>query len=492
MRKAYYFVLILLLLLFALGCLDNSGMTKGEPMPSYINSQEISEEGFIHMNTETAVVDVINHPAFVGFGQFLFPTEHGSPNKEMRLNEIASLMPYHNNINSATTVNVINYMLDEVKGRETIFYDYYTEGQKQDDPDKENTGLFFFPGKPNAPFAIICPGGGFSYVGSIHEGFPHALELSKKGYNALVIQYRVGGADVACEDLAAAISYIFKNAEALRVDTKDYSVWGSSGAKLAKENQVDVILGVGGGSVMDCCKAVSMAAVCQEDVWKNFWARSGVVDFEPLPLGVIVTVSGTGSEMNGGAVITNEEVKVKTGRDYPKCNPKFAIMNPEYTFTVPPKQTASGGFDILSHIMETYFSDPNEDNVSDDISEALMRSVIRNLPIALENPSDYTARSNLMWASNMAENRIIKLGKKADFQAHQIEHQLGAYTDCNHGCGLAVISPAYYRHIYSFGLKKFARFAKDVWGISYDGKTEEQLAAEGVEALAQFIREIGL
>lgn len=264
------------------------------------------------------------------------------------------------------------------------------------------------------------------------------------------------------------------------------------GAKLAKENQIDVILGVGGGSVMDCCKAVSMAAVCQEDVWRNFWARSGVVDFEPLPLGVIVTVSGTGSEMNGGAVITNEEVKVKTGRDYPKCNPKFAMMNPEYTFTVPPKQTASGGFDILSHIMETYFSDPNEDNVSDDISEALMRSVIRNLPIALENPSDYTARSNLMWASTMAENRIIKLGKKADFQAHQIEHQLGAYTDCNHGWGLAVISPAYYRHIYSFGLKKFARFAKNVWGISYDGKTEEQLATEGVEALAQFIREIGL
>jgi len=262
------------------------------------------------------------------------------------------------------------------------------------------------------------------------------------------------------------------------------------GAKLAIENQVDVILGVGGGSVMDCCKAVSMAAVCQEDIWENFWARSGVVDFEPLPLGVIVTVSGTGSEMNGGAVITN--VKVKTGRDYPKCNPKFAMMNPEYTFTVPPKQTASGGFDILSHIMETYFSEPNEDNVSDDISEALMRSVIRNLPIALENPSDYTARSNLMWASTMAENRIIKLGKKADFQAHQIEHQLGAYTDCNHGGGLAVISPAYYRHIYAFGLKKFVRFAKDVWGISYDGKTEEQLAAEGVEALAQFIREIGL
>jgi len=264
------------------------------------------------------------------------------------------------------------------------------------------------------------------------------------------------------------------------------------GAKLAKENQVDVILGVGGGSVMDCCKAVAMAAVCQEDVWENFWARPGIVDFDPLPLGVIVTVSGTGSEMNGGAVITNEEVKVKTGRDYPKCNPKFAMMNPKYTFTVSPKQTASGGLDILSHIMEIYFSEPNEDNVSDDISEALMKSVIRNLPIALKNLSDYTARSNLMWASTMAENRIIKLGKKTDFQAHQIEHQLGAYTDCNHGYGLAVLHPVYYRHIYKHGLSKFTGFATHVWGISSDGKTEEQLAAEGVEALAEFIREIGL
>jgi acetyl esterase/lipase len=234
MKKAYFVVLILLLLLFASGCMDNSDMTKGEPMPSDISSQKNSKGGFMNVNTDTVVVDVINHPAFEGFGRFLFPTEYRMPDKGMKLNEIGLLLPYHNNINSATTVNIINYMMDEVKDGETIFYDYYTERQKQDDPDKENTGLFFFRGDPNAPFAIICPGGGFSYVGSIHEGFPHALELSKKGYNAFVIQYRVGGADVACEDLAAAISYIFENAEALRVSTKDYSVWGSSaGARMA-------------------------------------------------------------------------------------------------------------------------------------------------------------------------------------------------------------------------------------------------------------------
>lgn len=204
------------------------------------------------------------------------------------------------------------------------------------------------------------------------------------------------------------------------------------GAKLARENHVDLILAVGGGSVMDCCKAVSMAAVYDGDIWTDFWARTGVIDFEPLPLGVIVTVAGTGSEMNGGAVITNEELKIKTGRDYPKCNARFALMDPTYTYSVPKKQMVSGGFDILSHIMETYFSEPDGDNVSDDISEALMRGVIRDLRAAIQNPEDYTARSNLMWESTMAENRIIKLGKRMDFECHQMEHQLGAYTNCNH------------------------------------------------------------
>lgn len=264
------------------------------------------------------------------------------------------------------------------------------------------------------------------------------------------------------------------------------------GASLAKENKVDLILGVGGGSVMDCCKAISLAAISKEDIWDNFWARQGVIDFEPLPLGVIVTVAGTGSEMNGGAVITNEKIKIKTGRDYPKCNPQFALLDPEYTYSVPKNQMVSGGFDILSHIMEIYFSEPNGDNVSDDISEALMKSVIRNLRIAIKNPKDYVSRSNLMWASTMAENRIIKLGKKMDFEAHQIEHQLGAFTNCNHGQGLAVISPVYYRHIYTYGIPKFVRFSQNVWEMETKGKTYEELARAGVDALADFIKEIEL
>ena len=264
------------------------------------------------------------------------------------------------------------------------------------------------------------------------------------------------------------------------------------GARLCRENQVDMILAVGGGSVMDCCKAVSLAARYEGDIWQDFWAQPGVITCEPLPLGVIVTVAGTGSECNGGAVITHEEKKVKTGRDYPKLNPQFALMDPTYTYSVPVKQMVSGGFDILSHIMETYFSEPNEDNVSDDIMEALMKSVIRNLRAAIQNPRDYTARSNLLWDSTLGENRLIKMGKRCDFQCHNMEHQLGAYTNCNHGQGLAVLHPVYYRHIYKEGLPKFVRFAENVWSIPRKGKTDEELALAGIDALADFIQEVGL
>lgn len=319
--------------------------------------------------------------------------------------------------------------------------------------------------------------------------------LAKKHGQKVLLAY--GGGSIKKNGIYEEVTEILKQAgkeiiEFSGIMANPTYVKVLEGAKLAKDNQADWILGIGGGSVMDCCKAVSMAAVSEKDIWEEYWAKPGVVDFTPLSLGVIVTVAGTGSECNGGAVITNETLKVKTGRDYPQCNPEFALMDPAYTFTVPKEQMVSGSFDILSHIMETYFSEPNEDNVSDDISEALMRSVIKNLRAAIQNPEDYTARSNLMWASTMAENRIIKLGKKCDFECHQMEHQLGAYTDCNHGCGLAVLHPVYYRHIYREGLPKFVRFAKNVWGIDGSGKTDEETAREGVETLAAFIREIGL
>ena len=264
------------------------------------------------------------------------------------------------------------------------------------------------------------------------------------------------------------------------------------GAGLARERGVTGIMAVGGGSVMDCAKAVSMAAVYEGDVWADFWLNRGTVDFDPLPLGVVVTMSGTGSECNGGAVVTHEEQKIKHDRDYPRCNPRFALMDPTYTYSVPRFQMLCGGFDALSHIMEIYFSGPDEENVSDDISEALMRGVIRDLRAAARDPEDYNARSNLMWEAAMAENRIIKLNKRTDFMAHMMEHQLSAYTDCCHGAGLAVLHPVYYRAICEKGAVKFARFAVRVWGIPAEGRTEAELALAGVEALAGFIRELGL
>jgi acetyl esterase/lipase len=187
-----------------------------------------------HVAGDTAVLDVINNPLFEGFGEFIFPIERGLPDRDMKLSNIGSLLPYHNNIDTDTTVRVINYMLDEVSKGQTIFYDIYSDGEKRAAPSKEDTGLFFFRGEPDAPFAIFCAGGGFSYVGSIHESFPAALELSRRGYNAFAIQYRTGGADVACEDLAAAISFVFANAESLEVNTDGYSLWGgSAGARMA-------------------------------------------------------------------------------------------------------------------------------------------------------------------------------------------------------------------------------------------------------------------
>lgn len=260
------------------------------------------------------------------------------------------------------------------------------------------------------------------------------------------------------------------------------------GARLARENQVDLILAVGGGSVSDCCKIISAQAKLQEDIWELQTVKH-TYPSQFIPLGVIVTVFGTGSEMNNGAVITHEEKKIKGALWGAQA--EFAFLDPAYSMTVPFRQVISGAFDTLSHAMETYFGKPAENNLSDDLSEAVMRSVIRNIRVLLNDHNNYEARSELAWASAMAENGILKIGKQTDFQAHQIEHQLGAYTNCNHGAGLAVIHPVLYRHIYKSGVGRFARFAENVWGITPKG-SEEETALAGIEVLAAFIREIGL
>ena len=253
------------------------------------------------------------------------------------------------------------------------------------------------------------------------------------------------------------------------------------GAALAREHHVDFILAVGGGSVIDCCKVVSAQAMLDEDIWEMEYGK-GKFPTEGIPMGAVVTASGTGAEMNAGAVITYEEKKWK-GPVFGTAA-SFAVLNPVYTMSVPPMQVLSGAFDTLSHAMETYFGTSDENNVSDDVSLAIMRNTVVNMRRLLKNMDDCQARSNLMWDSAMAENGILKCGRLTDFQAHQMEHQLSAYTDCNHGQGLAVIHPAYYRHIVEDAPKKFTRFAKVVFNVD--------TAEAGVDALENFIKECGL
>lgn len=264
------------------------------------------------------------------------------------------------------------------------------------------------------------------------------------------------------------------------------------GAALVRENSVDLILAVGGGSVIDCAKAISVSSYCEGDAWTRYWINFEPVDNKIVPVASILTLAGTGSEMNGGSVITNEDAKLKMGRVFPSnINPKFSILNPEYTFTLSPYQTSSGIFDMMSHLMESYFS--GEDDVTTDyLIEGLLRSIINSAKIAVKNPQDYEARSNLMWSSTLAMNPIMGLSKTQDWEVHMIEHQLGAYTDCAHGMGLAAVSLPYYRYIYRFGLDKFVRFATQVWGVEQAGKTKEAVALEGINALETFIKECGI
>jgi alcohol dehydrogenase YqhD (iron-dependent ADH family) len=265
------------------------------------------------------------------------------------------------------------------------------------------------------------------------------------------------------------------------------------GAKLASQMNAGLIIGIGGGSVMDCCKAISVQAGYDGDAWEDFWMQGKPMTHDIVPCGVVVTMPATGSEVNGCAVLTNEESHIKTDRDYPEMNPLFALMDPSYTLTMPVRQLRAGTFDILSHIMETYFSYPVEDNPADDVAEGLMRGLIRDFRVAVADPDDYQARSNIMWTASLAENRIIKTGKSKDFQAHNMEHQLSAFTDCNHGEGLAVLHPVYYRHIYKDGLGKFVRFAERVWGLGRDNyDSDEDLALAGIEELASLIKDTGL
>ena len=263
------------------------------------------------------------------------------------------------------------------------------------------------------------------------------------------------------------------------------------GAKLARENHVDLILAVGGGSVSDCCKVISAQAKLDEDIWEMQYTKH-TLPTKFIPLGTIVTVFGTGSEMNGGAVITNHKQKLKIGHVFGEnVFPKFSILNPEYTFTLPKYQMVAGFYDIMNHITEQYFSD-TDDCTSDYVMEGLMKSLIYSSRIAVENPRDYEARSNIMWIATWALNTMVAKGKTTDWMVHMIGQSVGAYTDATHGMTLSAVSLAYYRYIMPYGVPKFKRFAINVWNVDPDGKSDEEIANEGLCAMESWMKEIGL
>ena len=265
------------------------------------------------------------------------------------------------------------------------------------------------------------------------------------------------------------------------------------GIEIARQHQADFLLAVGGGSVCDYAKAVSVSVNCEEDPWQKYFLRFEEPSCETLPVGCVLTMVGTGSEMNAGAVITNQETKQKIGHVFAdeKIIPRFAILNPRYTMTLPHRQMVAGIYDIFNHICEQYFSG-TDDTTSDYISEGLMRSVLHASRIANKNPQDYEARSNLMWTATWALNTLIAKGKSTDWMVHMLGQSVGAYTNATHGMTLAAVSLPYYRHILPYGLPKFKRFAIEVWKVNPEGKTDEAIAEEGLKAMEAWMKELGL
>lgn len=265
------------------------------------------------------------------------------------------------------------------------------------------------------------------------------------------------------------------------------------GIEIARKHQADLLLAVGGGSVCDYVKAVSVSVNCEEDPWEKYFVRFEEPSCETLPVGCVLTMAGTGSEMNAGCVITNQETKQKIGHVFAdeKIIPRFAILNPRYTMTLPHRQMVAGIYDIFNHICEQYFSG-EDDNTSDYISEGLMRSVLHASRIANKNPQDYEARSNLMWTATWALNTLIAKGKSTDWMVHMLGQAVGAYTNATHGMTLAAVSLPYYRHILPYGLPKFKRFAIEVWKVNPEGKTDEEIAEEGLKAMEDWMKELGL
>lgn len=342
--------------------------------------------------------------------------------------------------------------------------------------------------------------GNFSYCNPTRlyfgEDAMHHLkqELAKYGKNVLLCY---GGGSIKRNGIYEQVIEVLK--ESGKTVTEDSGVMPNptveklyEGVQLAKASHADLILAVGGGSVCDYAKAVSVSVNCEEDPWDKYYIRFEEPSCEIIPVGCVLTMVGTGSEMNGGAVITNHAQKLKIGHVFgSEVYPKFAILNPRFTFTLPKYQMVAGIYDIFNHICEQYFSG-TDDTTSDYIAEGLMRSLLHASRIAVKDPLDYEARSNIMWTATWALNTLIAQGKSTDWMVHMLGQAVGAYTDATHGMTLSAVSLPYYRYILPYGADKFRRFAVNVWNIDPRGKCDEEIAKEGLDAMEAWMHEIGV
>lgn len=319
-------------------------------------------------------------------------------------------------------------------------------------------------------------------------------ELPKYGKNVLLVYgggsiKKSGIYDKVIEILKSNGKEIFEDAGVMPNPTVEKLY---EGVERARKSKADLILAVGGGSVCDYSKAVSISVHCKEDPWEKYFIRFEDADNDIIPVGCVLTMVGTGSEMNGGSVITNHAQKLKIGHVFgDNVFPKFSILNPEFTFTLPKYQMVSGIYDIMSHILEQYFSG-TDDNTSDYIMEGLLKSLIHSAEIAVENPKDYEARSNIMWTATWALNTFVAKGKSQDWEVHMLGQSVGAHTDAAHGMTLSAVSMPYYRHILPYGIEKFKRYAVNVWNVDAKNKTDKEIAEEGLSKMETWMKKIGL
>lgn len=320
-------------------------------------------------------------------------------------------------------------------------------------------------------------------------------ELYKYGENVVLVY---GGGSIKKNGIYDAVIEILKKcgknvAEISGVMPNPTLAKLYEGVEIAKKHNADLILAVGGGSVCDYSKAVAVSVNCKSDPWEKYYVRFEEPDCAIIPVGCVLTMVGTGSEMNAGSVITNEKTKQKIGHVFAseEVMPRFTVLDPRYTMTLPKYQMVAGIYDIFNHICEQYFSG-NDDNTSDYISEGLMRSVIHSSRIAVKDPQDYEARSNIMWTATWALNTLVAKGKSTDWTVHMLGQAVGGYTNSTHGMTLAAVSLAYYRYIMPYGLDKFVRFAENVWNVPRGGKSKEQIAEEGLSEMESWMKEIGV